>query len=133
MLLGELLTRKESIKQQIDELYNYLLDADVRGKVNEVINNLFELHDKLQSYKVAINNINNSNKIKVGKSDVSIANAIQLRQTTMLKIDVLTDLIAHLDGSLSISNLIEQRSNLFEEYILLDNAINDNDWSIEVE
>ena len=133
MLLGELLTRKENVKQQVDELYNYLLDVDVREKVNEVMNELFELHDKLQSYRVALNNINNSNKIKVSKSDISIANAIQLRHTTKLKIDILTDLISNLDGSLSISNLMEQRNNLLEEYILLDNAINNSNWSIEVE
>jgi len=133
MLLGELLTRKENVKQQIDELYNYLMDVDIREKVNEVINDLFELHDKLQSYKVVINNINNSNKIKVSKSDISITNAIQLRHTTKLKIDILTDLISNLDSSLRISNLMDQRNNLLEEYVLLDNAINNSNWSIEVE
>jgi hypothetical protein len=133
MLLGELLTRKENVKQQIDELNNHLMDVDMREKVNEVISDLFELHDKLQSYKVAINNVNNNNKIKVSKSDVSITNAIHLRQTTKMKIDILTNLISNLDRSLSISNLMEQRNNLLEEYILLDNAINGSNWSIEVE
>ncbi len=133
MLLGELLTRKENVKQQIDELNDHLMDVDMREKVNEVISDLFELHDKLQSYKVAINNVNNSNKIKVSKSDVSITNAIHLRQTTKMKIDILTDLISNLDKSLSISNLMEQRNNLLEEYILLDNAISGSNWSIEVE
>jgi hypothetical protein len=132
MLVAEILLRKKNLKLQIDELEKHLTTNDVSGNVNKVINTLFELEDKLQRYVVALDKSNNNTNIIVGASEVNVATAIRLKSNTKRKIDVLTNLI-NTDVKLDIFNLIDQRTKLFEEYILFDKAIKASDWKVELE
>jgi hypothetical protein len=132
MLVAELLLRKKNIKLQIDDLEKHVSTEDASGNINKVINKLFDLEDILQRYVVILDKSNNNNKITVGASEVSVATAIRLKNNTKRKIDVLTDLI-NSNVNVDILNLIEQRTKLFEEYILFCKAIGLSDWSVEVD
>ncbi len=132
MLVAELLLRKENLKLQIDELEKHLSIEEVSGNINKIINRLFELEDVLQRYVVALDKSNNSNIITVGSSEISVMTALRLKNNTNRKIDVLTDLI-NSNTKIDILNLIEQRTKLFEEYVLFSKAISLSDWSVEVD
>ena len=132
MLIAELLLRKENLKLQMDELKRYLSTEKAAGDVNKATNVIFELEDRLQQYIVALSISNHEAMIQVGKSQVNIATAIILRNTTQKKINVLTELI-DTNINIDIFNLMEQRNSLFEEYILLDKAIKASDWKVELE
>ena len=132
MLVAELLLRKKNIKLQIDELKKFLLTEEASGSINKVINTVFDLEDKLQQYIVALSISNNDTTIQVGKSEINIATAVILRNNTQKKINVLTELIEN-NINIDIFNLIEQRNGFLEEFILLDKAIKESDWKVELE
>ncbi len=132
MLVSELLLRKKNLKLQINELKRYLHTEEASGNINKTTNTLFELEDKLQQYVVALNISNNETMIKVGKSEINIVTAVILRNTTQKKINVLTELIEN-NINIDIFNLMDQRNSFFEEYILLDKAIKESDWKVELE
>lgn len=133
MLLGELLLRRKCIKMEIDELKNYMLSSDEQINVNEVLNKLFELEDKHQKYNILIERANNEIELVVGTTKTTLTNAIKLRSAVDHKIDGLTMLIKSNKATLNIFNLIDQRQKFIEEYIILDNAISNSDWSINVD
>jgi len=132
MLVAELLLRKNNIKLQIDELKKFLLTEEASGNINKVTNTIFELEDKLQQYVVALSISNGETIIQVGKSKINIDTAVVLRNTTQKKINVLTELIEN-NINIDIFNLMEQRDSFFEEHILLDKAIKESDWKVELE
>ena len=133
MLLGELLLRRKCIKMEIDELINYMLSSEEQINVNEVLNKLFELEDKYQKYNILIERANNEIELVVGTTKTTLTNAIKLRSAVDCKIDDLTMLIKSNKATLNIFNLIDQRQKFIEEYIILDNAISNSDWSINVD
>lgn len=133
MLLGELLLRRKCIKMEIDELKNYMLSSEEQINVNEVLNKLFELEDKYQKYNILIERANNEIELVVGTTKTTLTNAIKLRSAVDRKIDGLTMLIKSNKATLNIFNLIDQRQKFIEEYIILDNAISNSDWSINVD
>ena len=133
MLLGELLLRRKCIKMEIDELKNYMLSSEEQINVNEVLNKLFELEDKYQKYNILIERANNEIELVVGTTKTTLTNAIKLRSAVDCKIDDLTMLIKSNKATLNIFNLIDQRQKFIEEYIILDNAISNSDWSINVD
>ena len=82
---------------------------------------------------MVLDDINISTEVQFGDNKVIIANMLKLRDTTSNKINVFTELIDSNKSSLNIINLIEQRANLVEEYILLSKAISLNDWRVEID
>lgn len=118
---------------EIDELKNYMLSSDEQINVNEVLNKLFELEDKHQKYNILIERANNEIELVVGTTKTTLTNAIKLRSAVDHKIDGLTMLIKSNKATLNIFNLIDQRQKFIEEYIILDNAISNSDWSINVD
>ncbi len=133
MLLGELLLRRKCIKMEIDELKNYMLSSEELTNLNDILNRLFVLEDKFQRHNILIERANNEIEVSVGDTTTTLTNAIKLRMAADRKADALTRLIKGNKPSLNITNLIEQRQKFIEEYILLDNAINSSDWSVNVD
>jgi hypothetical protein len=133
MFIGELLIKRNHVKMQINEFKKYLYSDEPISDINDVLDKLFTLEDKYQQYSVVLDDINMNTEIKFGDNKVIIANMIKLRDTTSNKIDVFTELIDSNKSSLNIINLIDQRANLVEEYILLSKAINLNDWKVEID
>ena len=133
MLLGELIQRRKILKSEVKELENYLLNKDVHGNVNDIINKIFILQDKIQKYSIAINRANNDVEVEIGTTKVSISTAVELRTTVLEKIETMASLISNPRNTLDIFNLMEQRTKLIEEYMLLNRVININDWSINVD
>lgn len=133
MLLGELLLRRKCIKMEIDELKNHMLSSEEPTNLNDILNRLFVLEDKFQRHNILIERANNEIEVSVGDTATTLTNAIKLRMAADRKADALTRLIKGDKPSLNITNLIEQRQKFIEEYILLDNAINSSDWSVNVD
>ena len=141
MLVAEALKRKDDIKQKIVELEFYLGKVggapapgkDAVGLYGEVINSIFKLFDKYQNLSILIERSNLSNEVEIGKSKLSVSNAVKLRRTVSEKIRVLTDVIGNGDPMINVPNLIDQRDKLIEEHILLDNVIKQSDWGVEID
>jgi hypothetical protein len=132
MFLGELLLRKESMKDQIDELKAYIRNDVSKGEVTAALEKLFKLEDKLQAYNITLNKVNNQTEINIGETGISVVNAILLRDTIERKINTLTMLI-EISSNVNVLSLIDQRNKFLEEYILFDRVINISDWKVEVE
>ncbi len=133
MFIGELLIKRNHVKMQINEFKKYLYSDEPISDINDVLDKLFTLEDKYQQYSVVLDDINMSTEIQFGDNKVIIANMIKLRDTTSNKINVFTELIDSNKSSLNIINLIDQRANLVEEYILLNKTISTNDWQVEID
>jgi len=147
MLVAEIIKRKNNIKQKIEELDYYLekvasLPTAIEGMSNQkdavhvyntVINTMFDLLDSYQNHIILLAKSNNINNINVGKSEIKVSDAVVLMRTINEKINTLTRLIISKDTSINVPNLIEQRDKLMEEQILIDNAIQQSDWSVEIE
>lgn len=140
MLIGEIIRRKNNIKHEIAELEFYIEKVSNIPNVKEsatiytnVLGKVFDLLDKYQNYIILLERNNLKQDIKVGKSSVSVSDAIKLRITADKKIKFITNLINNNDASLNILSLIESREKLMEEFMLLNNAIEKSDWSTEIE
>jgi ethanolamine utilization protein EutQ (cupin superfamily) len=140
MLIGEIVRRKNDIKREIVELEFYMEKISNIPNVKEsaaiytnVLSKVFELLDKQQNYLILLERSNLKQEIKVGKSTISVSDAIKLRDTTDKKIIFITNLINNNDASLNVINLMESRDKLMEEFILLNNAIEKSDWSTEID
>jgi hypothetical protein len=133
MFIGELLIKRNHVKMQINEFKKYLYSDEPISDINDVLDKLFTLEDKHQQYSVVLDDINMNTEIQFGDNKVIIANMIKLRDTTSNKINVFTELIDSNKSSLNIINLIDQRANLVEEYILLNKTISTNDWQVEID
>jgi hypothetical protein len=134
MVLAEVLTEKRNLRQKISQLEDYLhrtasQDAEVADKATIKLLNLL---DKYRSHLILINEINNSIKVSIGSSKVSLANAIIITKTMRCKIDLLNSLIEQ-DSVLDVFSLMEQRDKLFDEYTTISNGLSAIEWSTDVD
>lgn len=141
MLVAELLIRKENIKNRIKELRNYITKAwtdkefefDNTGVTyTKILSILFDLIEKYQDYSVILSKTNYSTMIKVGNSEISVENAVKIRNTIEAKIQLISDLVNN-DSTVDVFNLIDQREGLIEECLLLTIKIKTSDWSTEID
>jgi hypothetical protein len=136
MLLAEVLIRRDYIKYKIAELKNSLLSPNVTRDRNEIRDQLFTLMDEYQRYAILINKTNNSIKIEVADSELTLANAVRIRENLDNKMNVLSGLIEMNKADSSISydvlELMKQRDKLMEEYIILSSSIFLQDWRTEI-
>lgn len=137
MFIGELIVRRKNVKENISELRNFIrgLTDNATDNVDlhsKALNTLFDLLDKYQDYSIVLEKTNMENNIVIGESEISISNAVKLRNTIKGKMDVLSDSINGSDYSIDIFSLMVQRGTLMEEYILINKTITINDWKIEL-
>lgn len=138
MFIGELLIRKKGVKEKILELRSFIQDltdsiVDNTDLHSKALSMLFDLLDKYQDYSIMIEKVNTENKIVIGESEISIANAIKLRNTIKGKIDVLSDSINGSDYSIDVFDLMIKRDTLIEEHVLINREITISDWGIDIE
>jgi hypothetical protein len=128
MYLAEILIQKEMLNKKIKEI-KYLL---MKNQSDDMAQELMVLIESKQSKLMQINSANNQSSIRIGGTDVSIANAIIIRDTIKEKVDFLTSLIKAKDSSLDKLSLIEQRDKFFDEYTILNIAIQRNDLNVTI-
>lgn len=133
MLIAEVLIRKSYVKLQIDELKNYLVSATEITNVNETLAKLYDLEDQAQTYRMLLDKANRQTEVEIGNSKVTVSTAIELSRNTCSKVDIITDLIKANKKSLDIFNLLDQRSKLMEEWIMISRAVRISDWSNAVD
>jgi len=136
MLVGELLLRRRILKRNIEDVQKYLAkkeETSSRASYNDFIDQLFGYLDQIKSQEIVLNRSNEETKIKVGKSEINVSDAIYIRETILKKINVLSSMIEHnTNRDLDIFNLITERDKLFEEYLYISSLISESDWSTEV-
>jgi hypothetical protein len=135
MVLAEVLIEMGSLRQKIAQLEKYLHRAADQDATlaDEATTKLLELLDRHRSHLILINKINNSIKVNIGDSKVSLANAILITQTMKRKIDLLDSLIERDNSVLDVFSLIKQRDLLLEEYTTISNGLKAIEWSAKVD
>ena len=124
MNLRDLIYKKDNIKRKISELEAIIVEYSN----DDIAKELFNLIEELQSLKINLNNINIKAKINIGGKNVSIADAIIIRETLETKMNVLTRLIlSDKVKALDELELMVQRDGLYESYLLLDQGIISSD------
>lgn len=128
MRLKSLIYEKEMLKRKVSELKNIIK----HDTTDSIANELFVQLELLQAKNININTINNQIKINLGGKDVDISTAVVLRDTTKEKINILTSLIIDNESKLDKIELIKQRDDIYEEYVLLSNEITLNDLNVKI-
>lgn len=128
MRLSNLIYERDMLKRKVSELKNIIK----HDATDTIANELFAQLELLQSKTISINTINGQIKINLGGKDVNISTAIALRDTTKEKINILTSLIIDTDSKLDKVELIKQRDDIYEEYILLSNEITLSDLNVKI-
>lgn len=140
MFLAEALVKKRSIENKIIKLKTYLFykASDEKNKdssqIDTALTEVYSLLDEYQRYILLIDRANSSVEITVGKSKVTISDAVKICRTLKEKASVMDDLISaceYNNNSLfSIFKLIKNRDELMDEYNMLNNIIKANDWKV---
>ena len=128
MRLRSLIYEKEMLKRKVSELKSIIKYNATDGIAQE----LFAQIELLQAKTININTINSQIKINLAGKDVNISIAIVLRDTTKKKIDILTSLIVDRECKLDKIELINQRDDIYEEYILVSNEITLSDLNVKI-
>lgn len=142
MFLAEEILLKDNIRFKIEELIDYLVETannennNDASKVDKTVNVLFKLFDEYQQKEVLVDRANRSVKIQIGQSEIVVADAINIRNTINRKIGVLTELIgvcrSNKNSLFDIHELMENRDKLIEEFSVLDNTIESNNWRVKI-
>lgn len=134
MLIKEILSRKKYLDGKLLDLENYinvLSDLVIDSKTdlyNKAIEEKFALLSKIQSHDVLIQEQNNVNMVTVGSNELTVHDAVKLRNTLFKKIDTLNIIIRSGDFKvINIFSLSNQRDSLFEDYLKLKSVIDKSD------
>lgn len=135
MKVTELLSNRFYLKNAIEDLIDFLkaaknVDTD---QIDVVMTTLLKYIDDHQRYLVMVGESNTKTIIKVGSSEVSVSNAIKVREGIKHKIDALSTLIEARNEYLNILDLMDQRKKLYDEYILLSQTINKSDMETDID
>jgi len=142
MFLAELIISKENIENKISEIKEYLLvtagdeENEDSSKIDDAVNELFSLLDQRQKKEILIAHVKRTSEIRIGKSSVTLGDAVKLRDTIKRKMNILVDLIAECkfnkNSLFDVRKLMEDKNKLVDEYTILDNAIRSGSWHIKV-
>lgn len=126
--LAEIIAQKRILDKKIKEVKE-ILQHEQSDKLSQ---ELFALLELRQSKLLNIEAANHASKINIGGTEVSIAVAIQLRNTIKEKIDVITSLIGNQACELDKIELQQQRDRYYDEYVLLTMGITRNDLKVTI-
>lgn len=142
MFLAEEIVLKDNIGFKIEDLIEYLIktannEANIdASKIDNAVNVVFGLLDEYQQKSILVDRANRTVKVNIGKSEILVADAISIRDTIQRKINVLTILIdsckSNKNNLFDIHELIKNRDKLIEEFSVLDNAIEANNWRVKI-
>jgi hypothetical protein len=129
MYLLELVEKKKVLDKKIEELKAVIGNTSQDDNLAKEIISLIE---ERQSLLLNIQMANNVSTLNIGGKEVSIATAIEIRNTLKSKIDVVTILIEDKDCDLDKIELQSQRDKYYEEYILLTMGICRTDLQVRI-
>jgi len=130
MYLAELMREQKDLERKIGELRDLSrVSLKKEADLDQAILKMYALLDKQQNNRIVINNILNEVKLKVGDSDISMFNAMILRDTIKKKIDAVTLLVGK-DNDLDLFKLLEDRDSLENDYNKLNDQIDSNLWRV---
>lgn len=128
MFFHDIIKRKEYLDKKLKDVSDFLkslkeLDISVESKAllyNKAIDLKFKLLNKIRSHEVLIQSLSEETTVDIGNETMSLYEAEQLINTIEAKIETVESIL--LDGDLNVINffsLLEQRDQLFEEYMVL--------------
>ena len=134
MLVQEVKARKEYLQSKLLDITTYIgklesLNIINKGELyNKALNDKFNLLNKIRSHDILLDKINKDTIIFVGNDEISVYDAVAILKTVDEKIITYSDIISNGDlSSVDFFTLLKQRDDLFEEYIVLYNAIKSSD------
>ena len=135
MKVTELLSNRMYLKIAMEDLLGFLKSAKTvsTDRIDGVMTMLLRYIDDNQRYLIMLSESNRKAMITVGSSEVSVSSAIKVREGIKKKIDILTSLIEVRNEYLDILDLMEQRKQLYDEYILLSQTIHKSDMETEID
>lgn len=129
MVLRELIHQKKILDKKILELQKmleYMPNDDIASELIAFI-------ERRQSKLISIDVANRRARLNIGGQEVDVATAVKIRDTLELKINTLTKIInSDNDYALDRIELMKQRDNFYNDYIILDNAILQSDLNTKV-
>lgn len=151
MLLSEAMIEKDSIKDSINRICIYLTNLLVAqdksiSNVNEkIINQKFEeldeLFNKYQHYRVVLNRASSQTVIKVKDTELTLGDAIVVKEAMINKLEIFEDLLKRLFKYTKFSKyiicvdievLIKIVENIKSDVETLDIKIQQTLWNTEV-
>lgn len=138
MRLAELLIRKRFLESKIDLLNAFIVrlvsnDETSQEELVKLRKELDECLDLRQKYIMKIIGANSQIDLEVGKSDVSLRDAVMIRETIKKKIENVSLIIKNSNGNIDALSFLRQREQLIEEYVILDSAIQMMEWSASLD
>jgi hypothetical protein len=128
MYLYEAILQKRIIDKKIEEIRKALVSSPDNG----LSDTLISLLDAKRSLLIKINIANNSSTVIVGSQKMLVTNAVIIRDAINEKIALLTSLIGS-DSGLDKLHLMQQRDSHYNDYLLMDIIIKNNDLSVIID
>jgi hypothetical protein len=125
VIIKEVLDRYRFIKKKISVIDEHIKSISDSDKYNVAVDIKFKLLSKLQSHRVLIDEQNNINFIDVSTNKISVSDAIAIRNTLKLKIDTFMEI------SKDFPSIISKMDDVFNEFMVIDNAIQKSDTTVE--
>ena len=135
MVLAEVLIEMNNIKEKISQLMLLMDNVATHDSAatDKATSKLLGLLDKYRSHLILINEVNNTSKVTVSGSRLSLANAIIILKTVRSKMSILDGLINKKDSVLDVLSLVDQHDALLEEYTTIAKEIKAQEWGIEID
>ena len=138
MRLAELVDRTKYLKEHIRDLKGFIRvlvskRETNQDELNKLRRRLDSLIDKRQSYLIKIDRANNQIDIRIGDNTIKLSDALKLRNTLKEKIDGINDIVEYSFGNIDMVTFMQAKDDLFEELIIINNAIISADWSAEID
>jgi hypothetical protein len=137
MYLAELLLRKDFLKSKINKL-KVILTKSFRNDMNQselsYLRSLLDnYYNEYQRYLMKLERVNTQVEVTIGKSKLSLSDAIKIRDTLENKIEDITEMISAGAEYVDLNSFFEQKDQLFEEYMVLVRTIDLADWGTEID
>ena len=139
MYLAELLIRKRFIDDKILELKTVLIKCFNGEEVEQSELSFFRTlldnyYNERQRYLMKLERANSQVEVTIGKSKLSLSDAIKIRGTLERRLEDISELIVAAGASyLELNSFFETKEQLFEEYMVLVKTIEMADWSTEID
>lgn len=138
MRLAEILNRRDYLVGKIDQTEAFLrklvelgnTDSEELIKIRRMLDSYYE---DCQRLSMKLERANNQVDVQVGNSKIKLTDAIKIRNTILRKIRNINDLISNSNGNVNFEEFVQQRDQLYEEYVVLMSSISLADWSTDVD
>ena len=137
MLVGEILERKRYLSNKlwcVNKYLNNIIDLSNDNKSSEyskILDYKFKLLNKIRSYDILLNNLNNNTNIDIDDVSLSVSDSLLLLRVLKDKLDTYEQIIVN-DKSCTIDifDLLDKNDDIFEKYMTVKTLISISDFNV---